>query len=138
MLYALYRNFDICYKSRRSGKSIQGRSTSFFQVSQRLTFLLSLMLYKKKAQMRLQLKIWVFHSVHNINTATMFLPPIYIFSLRGIVWEELREREREREKESEDSGCLQSTDRFIVGNRQHRTVHILKQKELILSINVIQ
>ena len=137
MLYALYRNFDICYKSRRSGKSIQGRSTSFFQVSQRLTFLLSLMLYKKKAQMRLQLKIWVFHSVHNINTATMFLPPIYIFSLRGIVWEELRERERERE-ESEDSGCLQSTDRFIVGNREHRTVHILKQKELILSIYGIQ
>ena len=134
MLYALYRNFDICYKSRRSGKSIQGRSTSFFQVSQRLTFLLSLMLYKKKAQMRLQLKIWVFHSVHNINTATMFLPPIYIFSLRGIVWEELRERERERE----DSGCLQSTDRFIVGNREHRTVHILKQKELILSIYGIQ
>ena len=48
------------------------------------------------------------------------------------------ERVREREKESEDSGCLQGTDRFIVGNRQHRTVHILKQKELILSINVIQ
>ena len=138
MLYALYRNFDICYKSRRSGKSIQGRSTSFFQVSQRLTFLLSLMLYKKKAQMRLQLKIWVFHSVHNINTATMFLPPIYIFSLRDSVRRVERERERERERESEDSGCLQSTDRFIVGNREHRTVHILKQKELILSIYGIQ
>ena len=131
MLYALYRNFDICYKSRRSGKSIQGRSTSFFQVSQRLTFLLSLMLYKKKAQMRLQLKIWVFHSVHNINTATMFLPPIYIFSLRDSV----RRVERERERESEVSWCLQSTDRFI---REHRTVHISKQKELILSIYGIQ
>ena len=49
-----------------------------------------------------------------------------------------REREKEREREGEDSGCLQSTDRFIVGNREHRTVHILKQKELILSIYGIQ
>ena len=73
--------------------------------------------------------------MHNINTATMFLPPIYIFSLRDSV---RREREREREREGEDSGCLQSTDRFIVGNREHRTVHILKQKELILSIYGIQ
>ena len=72
--------------------------------------------------------------MHNINTATMFLPPIYIFSLRDSV----RRVERERERESEDSGCLQSTDRFIVGNREHRTVHILKQKELILSIYGIQ
>ena len=75
--------------------------------------------------------------MHNINTATMFLPPIYIFSLRDSVRRVERERERERE-ESEDSGCLQSTDRFIVGNREHRTVHILKQKELILSIYGIQ
>ena len=72
--------------------------------------------------------------MHNINTATMFLPPIYIFSLRDSV----RRVERERERESEDSGCLQGTDRFIVGNREHRTVHILKQKELILSIYGIQ
>ena len=72
--------------------------------------------------------------MHNINTATMFLPPIYIFSLRDSV----RRVEREREREGEDSGCLQSTDRFIVGNREHRTVHILKQKELILSIYGIQ
>ena len=71
--------------------------------------------------------------MHNINTATMFLPPIYIFSLRDSV--RRVERERERERESEDSGCLQSTDRFI---REHRTVHISKQKELILSIYGIQ
>ena len=74
--------------------------------------------------------------MHNINTATMFLPPIYIFSLRDSV--RRVEREREREKESEDSGCLQGRDRFIVGNREHKTVHILKQKELILSIYGIQ
>lgn len=36
-------------RSRRSGKYTQGRSTSFFQVLQRFTFLLSLMLYKKSS-----------------------------------------------------------------------------------------
>ena len=36
--------------------------------------------------------------MHNINTATMFLPPIYIFSLRDSVRRVERERERERVK----------------------------------------
>ena len=71
-------------RSRRSGKYTQGRSTSFFQVLQRFTFLLSLMLYKKSSD-EITSKNMSLPCVHIINTATMCHPPIYIFALSNVV-----------------------------------------------------
>ena len=48
--------------------------------------------------------------MHNINTATMFLPPIYIFSLRDSVRRVERERERERERVKIQDVCKVQID----------------------------